>query len=77
MASENVADTDESEEERRQRWYLRKVEGGGFVVQLCALLMGWLAIEDGGMKKFINEKGGLDEIRETIRGTTKSEVCSF
>ena len=71
LASENVADTDESEEERRQRWYLRKVEGGGFVVQLCALLMGWLAIEDGGMRKFINEKVGLDEIRETIRGTTK------
>ena len=39
-------------------------------MQLCALLMGWLAIEDGGMRKFINEKVGLNEIRETIRGTT-------
>ena len=72
LAAENVADIKESEEERRQRWYLRKVEGGGFVVQLCALLMGWLAIEDGGMKKFLSEKVGLDEIRETIRGTTQN-----
>ena len=38
------------------------------MVQLCALLMGWLAIEDGGMRKFIDEKVGLDEIRETIQG---------
>ena len=77
LAAENVADIKESEEERRQRWYLRKVEGGGFVVQLCALLMGWLAIEDGGMKKFLSEKVGLDEIRETIRGTTpkKWSIC--
>jgi beta-catenin-like protein 1 len=67
LATENV-DTEETEEERRQRWYLRKVAGGGFVVQLCAILMGWLAVEDKGMRKFIDEKVGLDEIRETIRG---------
>lgn len=67
LASEAV-DPDEPDEERRQRWYLRKVEGGGFVVQLCAILMAWLAVEDDGMKKFINEKVGLDDIRETIKG---------
>jgi beta-catenin-like protein 1 len=63
-----VMDPDETPEERRQRWYLRKVEGGGFVIQLCAMLMAWLCVEDGGMKKFIDEKVGLDDIRETIRG---------
>lgn len=58
----------ETDAERRQRWYLRKVEGGGFVVQLCAILMAWLAAEDAGMKKYIDEKVGLDEICETIEG---------
>jgi beta-catenin-like protein 1 len=61
-------DPDESPAERQQRWYLRKVEGGGFVIQLCALLMAWLAVEDDGMRKFIEEKVGLDEIHETIKG---------
>jgi len=59
---------EESDPERTQRWYLRKVEGGGFVVQLMAILMAWLAVEDKGMKKFLQEKVGLDEIRETIKG---------
>ena len=62
-------DPEESAEERRQRWYLRKVEGGGFAVQLCAMLMAWLAVEDAGMRKFIDEQVGLDDIRETIQGT--------
>jgi beta-catenin-like protein 1 len=62
-------DPDETVDQRQQRWYLRKVEGGGFVVQLCALLMAWLAAEDKGMRKFIDEKVGLEEIRETIKGT--------
>ena len=66
--SSEAPDPDESPEERRQRWYLRKVEGGGFAVQLCAILMAWLAVEDAGLKKFIDEKVGLDEIRETIKG---------
>jgi len=39
------------------------------VVQLCALLMAWLVVEDDGMRKFIEEKVGIDEIRETIKGT--------
>jgi hypothetical protein len=64
-----VLDPEESDEARRQRWYLRKVEGGGFAIQLCAMLMAWLAVEDAGMRKFIDEKVGLDEIRETIQGT--------
>ena len=72
LASE-TADPEETPEERLQRWYLRKVEGGGFVIQLCAILMAWLAVEDDGMRKFIDEKVGLDDIRETIRGTT----CDF
>lgn len=67
LATENL-DTEETEEERRQRWYLRKVAEGGFVVQLCAILMGWLAIEDKGMRKLIDEKVGLDDVRETISG---------
>lgn len=66
--SSEAPDPNESPEERRQRWYLRKVEGGGFAVQLCAILMAWLAVEDAGLKRFINEKVGLDEIRETIKG---------
>ena len=61
-------DPEETDEMRQQRWYLRKVEGGGFVLQLCAMLMAWLAAEDKGMKKFIDEKVGLDEIRETVIG---------
>jgi hypothetical protein len=61
---------DESDEERHQRWYLRKVAGGGFVIQLCALLLAWLAVEDVGMRAFIRENGELDEIRETIEGLT-------
>lgn len=68
LQTENVDVQGETEEEKKQRWYLRKVAGGGFVVQLCAILMGWLAIEDKGMRKFIDEKVGLDEIRETMRG---------
>ena len=67
LTTENI-DTEEMEENRRQRWYLRKVGGGGFVVQLCAILMGWLAAEDKGMRKFIDEKVGLDDILETIGG---------
>jgi hypothetical protein len=67
LLSEGV-DPEETEEQRRQRWYLKKVEGGGFVVQLCATLMAWLAVEDVGMRKFIDEKVGLDEIRDTIKG---------
>jgi len=66
LASEPV-DPDETPEQRRQRWYLKKVEGGGFVLQLCAILMAWLAVEDKGMKEFIDEKVGLEEIRETIK----------
>jgi beta-catenin-like protein 1 len=69
LTTENI-DTEETEEERQQRWYLKKVAGGGFVVQLCAILMGWLAVEDKGMRKFIDEKVGLDDIRETIGGMT-------
>jgi hypothetical protein len=67
LASEPV-DPEETPEARRQRWYLRKVEGGGFVIQLCAILMAWLSVEDSGMRKFIDEKVGLDEIQETIKG---------
>lgn len=67
LASEPV-DPEETPEARNQRWYLRKVEGGGFVIQLCAILMGWLSVEDAGMRKFIDGKAGLDEIRETIKG---------
>jgi beta-catenin-like protein 1 len=67
LASEPV-DPEETPEARRQRWYLRKVEGGGFVIQLCATLMAWLSVEDSGMRKFIDEKVGLDEIQETIKG---------
>lgn len=66
LSSEPV-DPDETPEQRRQRWYLRKVEGGGFVLQLCAILMAWLAVEDKGMKEFLHEKVGLEEIRETIK----------
>jgi hypothetical protein len=66
--SSEAVDPSETPEERRQRWYLRKVEGGGFVIQLCALLLAWLAVEDNGMRKFIEEKIGIDEIRETIEG---------
>jgi hypothetical protein len=33
------------------------------------MLMAWLAVEDNGMKKFIDEKVGLDDIRETIKGS--------
>lgn len=69
-------DPGETEDVRRQRWYLKKVEGGGFVVQLCSILLAWLAVEDSGMKKFIEEKVGLDEIRETIKGiTSEFNVC--
>ena len=64
---------DETEAERTQRWYLRKVEGGGFVVQLTAILMAWLAVEDKGIKTFLEEKVGLDEIRETIKGISRNE----
>ena len=67
LASEEP-NSEESAEERSQRWYLRKVEGGGFAIQLCAMLMAWLAVEDVGMRKFIDEKAGLDDIRETIQG---------
>ena len=67
--SSEAPDPNESAEERRQRWYLRKVEGGGFVVQLCAILLAWLAVEDVGMRNYIDEKVGLDDIRETIEGT--------
>jgi hypothetical protein len=66
--SSEAVDPEESVEERQQRWYLRKVEGGGFVVQLCAILLAWLAVEDDGMRKFIDEKVGLEDIRETIKG---------
>jgi hypothetical protein len=68
LASEAV-DAEETPEERRQRWYLRKVEGGGFVIQLCAVLMAWLSVEDAGMRKFVDEKVGLDDILETVKGT--------
>jgi hypothetical protein len=37
------------------------------VIQLCAVLMAWLVVEDKGMRGFIEEKVGLDEIQETIR----------
>jgi len=67
LASEEP-DPEESTEARQQRWYLRKVEGGGFAVQLCAMLMAWLAVEDTGMRKYIDEKVGLDDIVETIQG---------
>ena len=72
LASEEP-DAEESTEQRRQRWYLRKVEGGGFAVQLCAMLMAWLAVEDAGMRKFIDEKVGLADIRETIQGESIHE----
>jgi len=42
------------------------------VIQLCAVLMAWLAVEDGGMRKFIEEKVGLEDIRETIKGMRRS-----
>ena len=70
--SSEPLDSDETPEERRQRWYLRKVEGGGFVLQLCAILMAWLAVEDKGMREFIDDKVGLEEVRETIRGQLSS-----
>jgi hypothetical protein len=66
--SSEQPDPDETSEQRQQRWYLTKVEGGGFVLQLCALLMAWLAVEDKGMKEFIREKVGLEEVRDTIKG---------
>lgn len=69
LASEEL-DPEESAEARQQRWYLRKVEGGGFAVQLCAMLMAWLAVEDTGMRKYIDEKVGLDDIVETIQGSS-------
>jgi len=82
--AEEERDPEEGDEERRQRWYLRKVEDGGFVVQLCALLLGWLAVEDKGMREFILQKVELDEIRETIKGTARPTrlllslcVCRF
>jgi beta-catenin-like protein 1 len=65
------ADEEESAEERRQRWYLRKVSEGGFVVQLCALLLGWLVVEDKGMGEYIRERVELDEIRDTIKGNSR------
>jgi len=70
-------DPEEGDEERRQRWYLRKVEGGGFVVQLCALLLAWLAVEDKGMREFIMERVELDEIRDTIKGTRPRRVFAL
>jgi hypothetical protein len=42
------------------------------VIQLCAVLMAWLAVEDKGMRGFIEEKVGLDDIRETIREQLKN-----
>ena len=38
------------------------------MLQLCALLMAWLAVEDKGMKEFIRGKVGLEEVRDTIKG---------
>ena len=38
------------------------------MLQLCALLMAWLAVEDKGLKEFIRGKVGLEEVRDTIKG---------
>lgn len=34
--------------------------------------MAWLAVEDKGMKEFINEKVGWEEVRDTIKGQVAS-----
>lgn len=49
-SQEMIADGEEISPEDEDRWYLRKVDGGLFTLQTADYILGWVCMEDDGVR---------------------------